>query len=306
MTTNSQASRRPSSRSPEAATNVERACGVAVNKPNATSPLRGAGSRHRHERLTRAHVPCLLQYLTTRDLELLRHLATIRVASAQQLRRLCFTSSTPLANVRQANRALHRLTDHGFLMRLPRRQGGIQAGSDTALYVLGRAGHLVTDPTKARRPTTINVGWRYLAHQLAVAELYVQLHETARTGRCEVLRFLPEPDCWQRYADLEGQTTLKPDAFVRLGLGDWELHRFIEVDRGTVSVGTIRRQLAAYVRFATNSRDDTDIVPAVVWLTPHDHRRRDVDRLVKRVVAEPLRPLFRTGLLTEPIDVLLA
>src|SRR6202020_996930 len=76
-------------------------------------------------------------------------------------------------------------------------------------------------------------GTLFLRHSLAISELHTRLIESDRMGRLELLELTAEPSCWQKMDGLGRQLTLKPDSYLRLGLGQYEDSYFLEVDRST-------------------------------------------------------------------------
>ena len=177
------------------------------------------------QRVTSAYVERLAAELPKRDLSLVETLDRFRVATAAQLRRLHFTSGTEAANARQVWRRLRALTDLRVVTVLERRIGGGRGGSTQAVYALDVAGQKLgaacgpAGGRRLRRPWT--PGNQFLAHSVAVTELYVVLCERARDGGGEVLAFDAEPLCWRRFTGSGGAAVwLKPDAFVRFGAGE--------------------------------------------------------------------------------------
>jgi hypothetical protein len=106
-------------------------------------------------------------------------------------------------------------------------------------------------------------------HRLAVSELYIRLVEAGRDvteNAPEILDFQAEPDSWRSFiGPSQVRMMLKPDAFMRLGVGEQELWWFVEVDRGTVSSSTRATQAAAY-RAYWRSGAAGAVMPRVLWL----------------------------------------
>jgi hypothetical protein len=212
--------------------------------------------------------------LSERDREIVRLVSCMSLVSGQQIRRLVFRQIGNGRNAGQlARRALLRLIRLGVLARLERRIGGVKSGSDGFVYRLGPVGQRLwrswSKEPDARGRARPEPGARFVDHRLAVSELYVRLVEAARDasgGRPEILDFHAEPDCWRPFiGTAQVRTILKPDAFVRLGLGHEELWWFVEVDRGTVSQSTRAAQAAAY-RAYWRSGAAGDVMPRVLWL----------------------------------------
>jgi Replication-relaxation len=215
------------------------------------------------------------------DRELIETVARFRVMSSRQLRALFFTGGSPQAMVRAANRRLARLSDTELLSRLPRRVGGVRAGGDGLVFAVGLAGQRVlAGSAPARRPRRPHApGARYLAHTLAVAELYVMLMGQAREGCCELLVFEPEPACWREYPGHYGAPmVLKPDAAVRLVVGEFELSWLIEVDLATEALPTIEGKARRHLDYHRSGveRREHGISPRVLWVTPTPGRSQAI------------------------------
>ncbi len=172
--------------------------------------------------------------LGERDLAVLESLATLRLLTGKQLQRLHVADGSPLTRARRARALLQRLTNLRLVTRLERRIGGIRAGSEGHLYTLSGLGQAVLSPDappgRRRRSLGQTKPW-FQDHLLAVAELAVKLSVYTRDGRAELLAFETEPACWRRFTGSGGQLiTLKPDAYVRIGLGEYEQRAFLELD----------------------------------------------------------------------------
>jgi hypothetical protein len=232
-------------------------------------------------RVTEAYVADLAYQLAPRELALVHDLDRLRLASVKQLERLHFTAASPKANATQARRTLARLTEHRVVVRLGRRVGGVRAGSRGSVYGLDAAGQRLASAcgpaggVRIRRPWT--PGRAFIAHQLAVTELYVGLVEESRRANLEVLNFDAEPMCWRTFTGLGGaRTVLKSDAFVRVGLEEFEDSYFVEVDRGTHSGPSVARKLKLYRRYWQTGREQErwgGVFPKVLVLVPSEARK---------------------------------
>lgn len=120
--------------------------------------------------VTAARLAELERSLSARDRAVIATLARIRVATTTHLERLHFSGVTR----RQARGVLASLTDRRLLARLPRRIGGVRAGSAGFVYGLGVAGQRLCVPRDRRPQRPWNVGLPFLRHALCVTELYVR------------------------------------------------------------------------------------------------------------------------------------
>src|SRR5581483_2129970 len=106
-------------------------------------------------------------------------------------------------------------------------------------------------------------------HVLAIGDVFVTLVEADRRGAIELLEFQAEPRCWRRFSGPGGASVaLRPDAFVRVGAGDYEHLAFLEVDRGTESIAALARKLDAFRAYAADGAEQQrfGVFPRVVFL----------------------------------------
>lgn len=253
----------------------------------------------------------LLDRLSERDVRILLDLDRLRLLTGNQLRRLYFPLGNPITQARKVRALLKRLSDLGVLVRLPRRVGGLRAGSEGFVVGLSGWGQAVLDldnehSRRHRRITETKLA--YQEHVLAVSELYVRLVEHARSGRIDLLTFAGEPGAWRRFSGSGGQTvTLKPDAFVRIGVGDIELVSFIEQDMATESPSTIARKLGVYVAYWRSASEQRrgGVFPRVWWLVPTLARLETIASCIRRLPHEA-RELFAVCLTDEAVPSLTA
>jgi hypothetical protein len=168
------------------------------------------------------------------------------------------------------------------------------------VYALDTAGQRLASAcgpaggVRIRRPWT--PGAAFVAHQLAVSELYVRLCQAERSEQLDVLAFDAEPACWRTFTGIGGaRTILKPDAFVRIGLEDFEDAYFVEVDRATHSGPSVARKLTLYRRYWQTGREQRrwdGVFPKVLVLVPSESRKR---ALVEMAAEQPSEswPLFQ-------------
>lgn len=230
--------------------------------------------------LTRTALRGLDAGLTARDIAILQRVSDLRFVSGNQLTRLHFAEAgDQAANARAARRALLRLTRLDVLERLPRRVGGVRAGSAGFIYRLGLAGQRLAvehgwQPGRPGRRSAVP-GTLFLRHCLDVAELHTLLVEADRSGRIELLELRAEPACWRSYGGLGPQAlTLKPDSYLRLGLGQYEFVYFVEIDRGTEGSRALGGQLQRYLDYEASGSEQAarGVFPKVLWLAPSAER----------------------------------
>lgn len=252
--------------------------------------------------LTAARLRELESKLSDRDLTVIRELASLRFASGAHLARLCFPRPDGTADIRAARRTLRRMTQLEVIERLPRAIGGQRTGSDSFVYHLAPAGQRLGMErgwlARSRSRRSSLPGRLFVRHALDVAELHARLVAAAQAGRFELLQRDAEPACWRE----AGGFVLKPDTFIRLGVSDYELVFFIEVDRGTEGSGAIRRQLGRYLSYHRNGQeqDRRGVFPKVLWLAPDARRVEAIAELIASLPAtEP--KLFAAALFDDAL-----
>lgn len=229
-------------------------------------------------RLSPRQLVAISAQLTSRDREALQLVARFRVMSGAQLRELLWSTIASSARPRLARRGLARLVHLGVLTALARRVGGERAGSASTTFAVGRAGqHLLqaqgAERKRVRQPHT--PGARYLAHALAVGDLYVALTETRRRGAIELTEFAPEPECWRTYLQGFGaRQVLKPDCFLKLATADYWLSWFVEIDLATEALTTIRAKADRYYDYYRTGGEQSahGVFPRVLWIVPDTAR----------------------------------
>ncbi len=278
-------------------------------RDSANDSLAETRSPHKRSRLSEAKASYVMDRLGHRDLDIVSTLGTVRVASASQLERIHFTDSTPLSNARSCRASLARLARWRVLARLDRRVGGVRSGSAGYVYALDAVGQRVTERERAsggrfRRPWTPSAP--FVDHALAVTELYVRLLEVARRDEMQLLGFEAEPTCWRAFTGPVGErVVLKPDAFVRLGVREFEESAFVEVDRGTESTTALGAKFERYRAYWSSGREQRErgVFPRVLWLVPNGRRRDQLIDVAGRQPADAWR-LFRIARFDEAVQAM--
>jgi hypothetical protein len=245
--------------------------------------------------LTGGELVALAGNLGASERTVIEAVATLRLATHAQLTALLASpaSDASASATRTMRRVLARLTALGVLARLERRIGGRRAGSAGYVYYLGPVGQRLVAYWQGRGLTRGRFrpepGGRYVRHRLAVSEFYVQTRLAANAGALDLLRFQAEPDCWRRSVDgFGGQTMLKPDAYVRLGLGAYEDSFFVEVDLGSESRIVIARKLRAYLDYFCSGVEQAahGVFPRVLVLTNTAERQTALVKVCARLPAD--------------------
>lgn len=241
-------------------------------------------------RVRSTYVDWLDHRLSLRDWNVIETVNLLRVASGQQLERLCFASLTnPRSRTVTRSRVLGRLVRERVLVPVGRRVGGSGRGSSVQAFALDTAGRQVlarrqlaeAERVRVRRPGP--PGERTIRHLLAVAELYTELQEQARSNGLTVETFTTEPGCW--WPNGVGGF-LKPDCYVVLGRADGQVrdHWWIEVDLATESLPTVRAKVADYLDFRRRGeRGPNDLLPWLLISTISAKRCAAIARIVRKL-----------------------
>jgi len=153
----------------------------------------------------------------------------------------------------------------------------------------------VGESAVSRHRRVIETKLAFESHVLAVSELAVRLTESARTGAFSIDEFRAEPGCWRWSSTVGGgRQVLKPDAFLRVGVEEYELAAFVEVDLASESLPTITRKCMAYIDYWKSGAEQRlhDFFPRVWWLVPHARRLQAITDVLKRLPADA-RDLFK-------------
>jgi Replication-relaxation len=258
-------------------------------------------------RISARHLVARADAMPLLERQVVETVARLTLVSGRQLSDLFFYSYFSTASVsaslssthaRRVRRVLARLVELRVLDRLERRRGGVGGGSSAWVYALGPAGRRMVaywaGEGLPRSRGAHEPGAVWTAHTLAVSDLYVRLRGAERDGWVELLDFDAEPECWRSYTRLGGVAgVLKPDAFVRLGVGEYEDSFLVEVDLGTERRGQLTRQHNAYGEYFRSGVEQakTGVFPGVLWIVP-DARRAALMADIHRGLSEQARRLF--------------
>lgn len=219
--------------------------------------------------------------LTDRDRAILQLIARFKQATSRQVHELLFPT---LSSYTPCNRALRRLTEQQYLVRVERRiAGGDRGGSGQYVYALGRRGYYEYFESGYSPARTVS------HHSLAILDCFVTIRQLERLGVFELVVVSTEPDCHVSV----GGVLLKPDLYVELRMGGETYKMWFEVDLGTESQKQLLGKLEAVIR-AFNEADATRwaMFPVTVWVGVDEARAKELAWLVGRL-PESAQPLFR-------------
>ncbi len=257
-------------------------------------------------RLGRRQVAQLRLALSDRDRAIVCQVSELKLMSARQIEAVHFPASqhaTKHTAARTCRRVLERLVRDRLLVRLGRRDvGGINAGSASWLYaatsvttrVLGDRG----PRRRFREPSAM-----FVTHTLAVAQLVVDLLVAAHENKLELLELEAEPTCWRAISSAT-RAVLRPDLFVAIGVGEFELRWFCEVDCASESMPAVAKKCAIYQEYFDSGREQAahGVFPRVVWLVPDEHRKQRLEHAIRR--ARVMKELFVVAQRSDALDVL--
>ena len=143
---------------------------------------------------------------------------------------------------------------------------------------------------------------------MSITELAVRLHSAHHRGDLDLIEVEAEPSCWRGYlGPLGARLMLKPDLFVRVGVGAYEDRWMIEVDLATESSATIVSKSERYVDYYRSGTEQSEhgVFPRVLWAAPDARRTRQLEDALRRLSSEA-RKLFSVCLLHEAVAELAA
>jgi Replication-relaxation len=227
----------------------------------------------------------LAERLSERDRAIIRQVAMLRLMSARQIQALHFPASehdNELAATRARQRVIARLVRERLLMALTRRIGGVRAGSAGLVLALGPIGQRVLMLEGARH-RVYEPTWRFVDHTLATSQLIVEVHLAARQGRLDLLDYQTEPASWRQFTGLGGRQVLRPDLYLSLGVREYELLWFVEVDRATESLPTVLGKCRLYGEYYQSGVEQAlhdGVFPRVCWVVPDETRAERVQSAI--------------------------
>jgi hypothetical protein len=210
--------------------------------------------------------------ISDRDRAVVQLVARFKQASSRQIHdALFYNNSSHVPH----DRALRRLVDTGYLVRVEKRiVGGTRGGSGVYVYALGRKGFFTYFDGRYSPPRAINY------HSLLIVDTFVALRQLEHAGVLSITGVSTEPDCHERI----GGVTLKPDMFVELASPQGKRRLlFIEADMATEGSKQLKVKFQSYYR-AYQEADPAEwpVFPHVVFVAVDVERERELTWLIGR------------------------
>ena len=194
--------------------------------------------------------------LTARDIAIVQAAHHYRVLRQDQLQRLFGCSKSVM------QRVLIRLYEHGFLDRrfLP-----VYAGSSPTLYVFDRKGadllrtHLGMDDLVWYNSSK-DLKTEFLEHTTAINDVRIAITLASQAAAYELCKWVGENELKAAYDRVPVRSksgkvqavSLIPDGYFVLKTPKGYAHFFLEVDRGTETIGRFKTKIAAYMIYYQN------------------------------------------------------
>jgi Replication-relaxation len=256
--------------------------------------------------ITTARLDRIAADLSPLDWSLLNFVAASRLATSKQLvRRFWTDDARDSAKARAGRRMLKRLSDWRVLDPLPgRARGGVRGGSATLIYAVGIAGRKLLDRRGLQLRRLGAPSARRTDHTLACTEVVVELDLADARGDLDLIEVEQEPQSHRSFLGAWGsRLRVKPDLFVRVGIGALEDRGFIEVDLATEHQATLLAKAERYLAHYRSGSEQRDhgVYPRVVWSVPDARRAAQLSDVLRRLPAA-MRRMFIVCRHTELVD----
>ena len=178
--------------------------------------------------------------IQSRDLQVLKSLAKLRILDRDQISTLCGFHSITRVNLRLA-----KLKKSGLIMRYVI---GSSTGSNRSIYTLARKGAEVVGATYAPpkwKPDSVVIGNAFVAHQLVLNDVHILASQIANEQTLS----------WSSPQEsLSPSVKLVPDALLEIADSNNQPLRslFLEVDLGTESLPRWTKKVQGYLKLATS------------------------------------------------------
>lgn len=258
------------------------------SKPSAAHRRFGANFAHDLYRISQRYLYHGDKPMTNQHFEILQFLADARLATSSQLARLFFAESpTHRSQIRRSNLATKQLKEAGLIYHQPRKIGGWTRGSSSYIWSLTYKGWKklkeVNSSISLRFRNRVDFSQNHVEHTLAITEIFVELKELERLGKIKLEEFHYEPKSWRYYSDIGGSSlVLKPDAFAKIKVGEYEDFYFFELDRSSESLTRIVNTCKKYIHYYNTGIEQrvNDIFPFVLWIVPDERRKENISNAI--------------------------
>ncbi len=248
----------------------------------------GANFAHDLYRISQLYLYYGGKPMTNQHFEILQFLADARLVTSSQLARLFFAESpTHRSQIRRSNLATKQLKEAGLIYHQPRKIGGWTRGSSSYIWSLTYKGWKklkeVNSSISLRFRNRVDFSQNHVEHTLAITEIFVELKGLERLGKIKLEEFHYEPKSWRYYADIGGSSLiLKPDAFAKITVGEYEDFYFFELDRSSESLTRIINTCKKYIHYYNTGIEQrvNDIFPFVLWIVPDERRKENISNAI--------------------------
>ena len=258
------------------------------SKPSAAHRRFGANFAHDLYRISQRYLYHGDKPMTNQHFEILQFLADASLATSSQLARLFFAESpTHRSQIRRSNLATKQLKEAGLIYHQPRKIGGWTRGSSSYIWSLTYKGWKklkeINSSISLRFRNRVDFSQNHVEHTLAITEIFVELKELERLGKIKLEEFHYEPKSWRYYSDIgDSSLVLKPDAFAKITVGEYEDFYFFELDRSSESLTRIVNTCKKYIHYYNTGIEQrvNDIFPFVLWIVPDERRKENISNAI--------------------------
>ena len=225
--------------------------------------------------------------VTSRELDLLRHLATFRYLHSGQIEALLFDGFPFGTESREtlARRVVLGLRRRGLIDVRRRLIGGTGGGSARQVNFLTEPGRRALAATTGVSLAQLSArGTLFVDHALAVADVALAFRRSAMTRPGHAV--ISWESDWELAGTL-GPSPIRPDGRLVYATESCELEAFIELDRDTERPVAFARKVVRYLDFYRSGlwQDRLPLWPTILTVTPTVARATSLRRTTERVLA---------------------
>jgi len=233
--------------------------------------------------------------LTELDWTILGFVSAGRLATGKQLVARFWTNDPARhpAEARAGRRTLKRLSDWRVLDPLPgRARGGMRGGSASLIYRVGVAGVKLLEQRGLRQRRLGAPSQRLVAHTLACTQIAVDLYAADVRGELDLIDVQQEPACHRAFLGPWGaRLWVRPDLFVRVGVGALEDRWFVECDLASEHAGTLAAKAKRYLSHYRSGSEQSQfgVYPRVLFAVPDARRTSQIESVLRRLPGDARR-----------------